>query len=42
MNDKVAAARARFSKRMEQKLQERSATLYLRELERWNTRPLAR
>lgn len=37
-----AAPRARFAKLMEQKLQERSAVLYTRELERWNRRPLSR
>ena len=31
-----AAARVRLVKVMEQKLQERSAVLYTRELERWN------
>jgi hypothetical protein len=30
----------RFSKLWERKLQERSAVLYTRELERWNRRPL--
>ena len=35
-------ARLGFSKRTERKLQERSAVLYTRELERWNTRPLGR
>lgn len=33
-------SRARFSKLYQQKLQERSATLYTRALERWNKRPL--
>ena len=33
-------SRVRFSKIAEQKLQERSAVLYCRELERWNRRPL--
>jgi hypothetical protein len=33
-------ARVRFSKIAERKLQERSAVLYTRELERWNRRPL--
>lgn len=33
-------ARVRLSKISEQKLQERSAVLYTRELERWNKRPL--
>lgn len=37
-----AAARMRLAKLMEHKLQERSAALYVRELERWNTRPLSR
>ncbi|HEY8314740.1 MAG TPA: hypothetical protein VIG51_11300 [Candidatus Baltobacteraceae bacterium] len=32
--------RVRASKVAQQKLQERSAVLYSRELERWNTRPL--
>lgn len=32
--------RLRFSKLSQQKLQERSAVLYTRALERWNTRPL--
>jgi hypothetical protein len=32
--------RVRLSKLSQQKLQERSAVLYTRELERWNTRPL--
>lgn len=41
MKDKPAAAtRVRLSKLSEQKLQERSAILYTRALERWNTRPL--
>lgn len=34
------AATPRLSKLSQQKLQERSATLYTRELERWNKRPL--
>jgi hypothetical protein len=43
MKSKVpAGARVRLAKLMEQKLQERSAVLYTRELERWNTRPLSR
>ncbi len=33
-------ARVRLSKLFEQKLQERSAVLYTRELEKWNRRPL--
>jgi hypothetical protein len=33
-------ARVRLSKIAEEKLQERSAVLYSRELERWNRRPL--
>ncbi len=33
-------SRVRLSKRSQQKLQERSAVLYTRELERWNRRPL--
>lgn len=32
--------RVRISKLSQQKLQERSAILYSRALERWNTRPL--
>jgi|GEM_PF-2140673 len=32
--------RVRLSKLAEEKLQERSAVLYSRELERWNRRPL--
>jgi hypothetical protein len=36
----IPAARVRLSKLFEQKLQERSAVLYTRELERWNRRPL--
>ena len=35
-----SAARMRLSKVSQQKLQERSAILYTRELERWNKRPL--
>lgn len=39
-NDKASAsARVRLSKVSEQKLQERSAVLYTRALEKWNTRP---
>lgn len=34
-----SSARVRLSKLSEQKLQERSAVLYTRALERWNTRP---
>jgi hypothetical protein len=33
-------ARVRLSKLSEQKLQERSAVLYMRELGRWNRRPV--
>lgn len=36
----VSAARLRISKISHQKLQERNAVLYTRELEKWNTRPL--
>ena len=36
----ITSARVRLSKLSEQKLQERSAVLYTRELERWNKRPL--
>lgn len=36
----TTVARVRLSKLFEQKLQERSAVLYTRELERWNRRPL--
>ena len=40
-DDKVnPTARVRLSKVSEQKLQERSAVLYTRELERWNKRPI--
>ena len=35
----TAAARVRLSKASQQKLQERSAVLYTRELERWNRKP---
>ncbi|MFN2449543.1 MAG: hypothetical protein ABR508_07100 [Candidatus Baltobacteraceae bacterium] len=37
---KKRMSRTRLSKLSEQKLQERSAVLYGRELERWNQRPL--
>lgn len=40
MKIKLAPARGRISKLSAQKLQERNAVLYTRELERWNTRPL--
>ncbi|MGZ3496213.1 MAG: hypothetical protein ACXWNK_02315 [Vulcanimicrobiaceae bacterium] len=36
----TSTVRVRISKLSQQKLQERSAVLYSRELERWNTRPL--
>jgi len=36
-----AAARIRLARLMEQKLQERSAALYVRALERWNTRKIS-
>jgi hypothetical protein len=36
----VPVSRVRLSKLFEQKLQERSAVLYTRELEKWNRRPL--
>ncbi|HET6895404.1 MAG TPA: hypothetical protein VFH72_08510 [Candidatus Baltobacteraceae bacterium] len=40
MKDKPAnVTRMRLSKLSEQKLQERSAVLYTRELERWNRKP---
>ena len=40
MKDKdPALVRLRLSKIFQQKLQERSAVLYMRELERWNRRP---
>jgi hypothetical protein len=39
-NDKTNSARVRLSKVSEQKLQERSAVLYTRALEKWNTRRL--
>jgi len=35
----ASAARVRLSKRWQQKLQERSAVLYTRALERWNKKP---
>jgi hypothetical protein len=37
----VAATRLRLSRRFRQKLQERSAAIYTKALERWNTRPNA-
>lgn len=41
MNKKrTVVARVRLSKLFELKLQERSAVLYTRALERWNKRPL--
>jgi hypothetical protein len=41
MKDKpTIVTRVRLSKLSSQKLQERSAILYTRELERWNKRPL--
>lgn len=41
MKDKTTTVtRVRLSKLSAQKLQERSAILYTRELERWNKRPL--
>jgi len=43
MKDKPATVtRVRLSKLSEQKLQERSAVLYTRELERWNRKPISR
>lgn len=39
-NKPAVTSRVRLSKLSEQKLQERSAILYTRALERWNTRPL--
>jgi hypothetical protein len=43
MKPKTApVSRVRLSKLFEQKLQERSAVLYTRELEKWNSRPLRR
>jgi hypothetical protein len=39
-NKPAGASRMRLSKLSEQKLQERSAVLYTRALERWNRRPL--
>ncbi len=38
-NKTTVVARVRLSKLSQQKLQERSAVLYTRELERWNRRP---
>jgi hypothetical protein len=35
----MTVSRARFAKLYRQKLQERSAILYTRELERWNRKP---
>lgn len=40
MKKRTEIAAVRFSKVSQRKLQERSAVLYSRELERWNTRPL--
>lgn len=41
MKDKeTTITRVRLSKVSAEKLQERSAVLYMRELERWNKRPL--
>lgn len=41
MKDKpTVISRVRLSKLSQQKLQERSAVLYTRELERWNRKPL--
>jgi hypothetical protein len=40
MKNKQNLARVRLTKIAEQKLQERSAVLYTRALERWNKRPL--
>jgi hypothetical protein len=39
-NKSALVSRVRLSKLSQQKLQERSAILYTRELERWNRRPL--
>lgn len=39
-NKAATATRVRLSKLSQQKLQERSAVLYTRELERWNRKPL--
>lgn len=39
-NKETPPTRVRLSKLSQQKLQERSAVLYTRELERWNRRPL--
>ncbi len=36
----TTVTRVRLSKLSQQKLQERSAVLYTRELERWNRKPL--
>lgn len=41
MKDKTTiVTRVRLSKLSQQKLQERNAVLYTRELERWNRKPL--
>lgn len=40
MKKRAEIAAVRFSKVSQRKLQERSAVLYTRELERWNKRPL--
>jgi hypothetical protein len=40
MKNKQTLTRARMAKVAEQKLQERSAVLYTRALERWNKRSL--
>jgi hypothetical protein len=39
-NKATTVTRVRLSKLSQQKLQERSAILYTRELERWNRKPL--
>ena len=39
-NKATGVNRVRLSKVSAEKLQERSAVLYMRELERWNKRPL--
>lgn len=39
MKDKAAFVRVRLSRVFEAKLQERTARLYSRALERWNRRP---
>jgi len=39
-NKTSIVGRVRLSKLSQQKLQERSAVLYTRELERWNRKPL--